>query len=110
MKKLLVNILPFYKHRCLCCGNKFDISYTLFRDHSITGIRFVPCKKCKTINFLTDKYTLYDIDDKKFVSSKEENHKYQDGSFSFINKNNFHIFTIITTLVVVTIWDFLSHK
>lgn len=110
MKKMLVNVLPFYKHKCLFCENEFDITYTLCRQHSITGIRFVPCKKCKTVNFLTDSYSLYDIDDEKFVSSKEGNHKYREGKFSFINMNNVHIVSSVIALLVIIIWDFISHR
>lgn len=104
LQKVINAFFPFWKKSCAYCGERFDISYSLFRGHTITGLRYVACRHCKKVNyndFEIAKPMLLDEQSNEFVFQKENGHQYLEGEFSIINKNNFHIVVFAIALNIL---------
>lgn len=99
-------VLPFFKSRCLECGEEFGILNNLFRQHTVTGTRLTSCRKCDTVNYVDydDKVMMYDIEAEEYVYQKGEGRKYMKDRFSIINVQNMDMIVFM----VVLIWYIIS--
>ncbi|KLU61729.1 hypothetical protein CEB3_c19080 [Peptococcaceae bacterium CEB3] len=42
---------PFWREKCLNCGERFSFFQDLMRNHDMCGIRIATCRKCQTKHF-----------------------------------------------------------